>query len=118
MIRLFGVDIPDGKKIYISMTYIFGIGVNTSKKILIKSNINENKLSSSLTDEEIARIRIILEKNTKIEGDLRQNISMNIKRLIDLRCYRGIRHKKGLTVRGQRTHSNAKTCRKRKLYKV
>lgn len=117
MIRIFGVDIPNQKKIYISMTYIFGIGISTSIKILKKSSISIYKQSNTLTDEEIARIRSNLEKTIKIEGDLRKTISMNIKRLVDIRCYKGIRHKKRLPVRGQRTHSNAKSCKRRPLYK-
>lgn len=117
MIRIFGVDIPNKKKIYISMTYIFGIGTTTSIKILKQLNIPIYKQSSTLTDEEIARIRSNIEKTIKIEGDLRKMISMNIKRLIDIRCYKGIRHKKRLPVHGQRTHSNAKSCKRRTLYK-
>lgn len=112
MIRIFGVDIPNRKKIYVSLTYIFGIGTTTAKNILSVSNINIHKISNSLTDEEIARIRLNIEKTVKIEGTLRKHISINIKRLIDIHCYRGVRHKRRLPLRGQRTHSNAKSCKR------
>jgi small subunit ribosomal protein S13 len=118
MIRLFGIDIPNKKKIHISLTYIFGIGLATAKNILKMSNIDLNKTSSTLTDEEIARIRLNIEKTVKIEGDLRKYISMNVKRLIDIHCYKGIRHKKRLPLRGQRTHSNAKSCKRRSIMNI
>lgn len=117
MIRLFGVNIPDKKYIYVSLTYIFGIGMQTAKKILKKTNININKVTCHLTDEEISRLRMEINKNIKIEGDLKQEIFTNIKRLIDINCYRGIRHRKKLPVHGQRTHSNAKSSRKNNFYK-
>jgi len=117
MIRLFGIDIPHKKKIYISLTYIFGIGITTSKNILKVSNIDIDRKASSLTDEEIARVRLNIEKTIKIEGDLKKYISMNIKRLIDIHCYKGTRHKKRLPLRGQRTHSNAKSCKRRSINK-
>ena len=117
MIRISGIDIPDKKKILISITYIFGIGIKTARNILEGSLIDVNKLTCNLDDSEISKIRHTLE-SMRIEGDLKKSISMDIKRLIDIRCYRGLRHRKGLTVRGQKTHSNAKSCRKRKLYKI
>lgn len=117
MIRLFGVNIPDKKYIYVSLTYIFGIGMQTAKKILKKTNININKVTCHLTDEEISRLRMEINKNIKIEGDLKQEIFTNIKRLIDINCYRGIRHRKKLPVHGQRTHSNSKSSRKNNFYK-
>lgn len=118
MIRLFGIDIPSQKKIYISLTYIFGIGVTTSKNILKISEIDINKKTNMITDEEISRIRLNIEKTIKIEGDLRKYISMNVKRLIDIHCYRGSRHKKRLPLRGQRTHSNAKSCKRRSINNI
>jgi len=117
MIRISGVDIPDRKKIFIAITYIFGIGSSIANIILEKSSIDKNKMACDLTDHEVSQIRSAMD-TIKVEGDLRKYISMNIKRLIDINCYRGIRHRKGLTVRGQSTHSNAKTCKKRKLYKI
>jgi len=117
MIRLFGVDIPDKKSIYISLTYIYGIGLYTSKRILKQANINNSKITYYLTDEEVVRLRKEINKNFKIEGDLKQDIYINIKRLIDINCYRGIRHKQKLPVRGQRTHSNARSSRKNNFYK-
>ena len=113
MVRISGVDIPTNKKIGTALSYIFGIGPTLAKKILIEAQIDQNKRSKLLTEEEIAKIRDIIDSNYKVEGDLKQVISMNIKRLMDLGCYRGSRHKKQLPVRGQRTHSNARTRRKK-----
>lgn len=93
----------------VALTYIFGIGRATSKKILGEANIDLNKKSDTLTESEVAKIREIIDRTMKVEGDLRREISLNIKRLVDLSCYRGTRHRKGLPVRGQRTHSNART---------
>jgi small subunit ribosomal protein S13 len=112
MIRISGINIPNTKKIYISLTHIFGIGISTSKNILKNTNININKITSNLTDLEISYIRNFVENSLTVEGDLKEEISLNIKRLIENRCYRGIRHYKKLPVRGQKTHSNAKTCKK------
>jgi len=115
---MFGVDIPDKKKIYISLTYIFGVGPYVSRRILALSKVDMYKPAYLLTDEEVARIRIELEKKYKIEGNLKQEIYRNVKRLIDIRCYRGLRHKRKLPVRGQRTHSNARSSRKRHIDKI
>lgn len=108
MARILGVDIPNNKRIVISLTYIYGIGRSVSSEILRKSKIDENRKVSSLTDEELASIRRIAAEY-KIEGDLRRENAMNIKRLMEIGCYRGIRHRRGLPVRGQRTKSNART---------
>lgn len=109
MARIAGVDIPKEKRIDIALTYIFGIGKSSASKILQEANIDPGRKTMDLKDEEIARIRDIIERNYKIEGDLRKEISMNIKRLMDIGCYRGLRHRRGLPVRGQRTRTNART---------
>ncbi len=114
MIRISGVDLPKNKKIGYAIRYIYGIGKYMSYKVLTLANIEYNKRSDKLTDEEIASIRRVLEKEVKVEGSLKQEIENNIKRLVELNCYRGLRHKKNLPVRGQRTHSNSKTVRKLK----
>lgn len=93
----------------IALTYIYGIGRSTAKKILAEAGVDENTKSDNLTDAELTRIRNIIDANYKVEGDLRREISMNIKRLMDIGCYRGLRHRKSLPVRGQRTHTNART---------
>jgi len=109
MPRVLGIDIPKDKKIYIALTYIKGIGVTTSKQILKKAKIDADKRASSLTDAEIATIRNIKnEEDLKIEGELRSVVSSNIKRLKDIRCYRGLRHRQGRTVHGQKTRYNRK----------
>lgn len=119
MVRIAGIDIPSRKKLLIALTYIFGIGQFTSKIILKKSNINVEKRTHELTDKEITNIKNCLNiLNISIEGDLRKQIYVNIKRLLDIRCYRGIRHRKNLPTKGQRTHSNAKTAKKKKFYKI
>jgi len=107
--RIAGIDLPRGKRIEVALTYIYGIGRASSRKILEKAGIDINTKSDKLKDQEIARIREIIEREYKVEGDLRREVSMNIKRLMDLGCYRGLRHRKGLPVRGQRTHTNART---------
>jgi small subunit ribosomal protein S13 len=107
--RIAGVDIPKEKRIDIALTYIFGIGKSSASQILKEANIDPSRKTMDLKDEEIARIREIIERNYKIEGDLRKEISMNIKRLMDIGCYRGLRHRRGLPVRGQRTRTNART---------
>jgi len=107
--RIAGVDLPRNKRIEIALTYIYGIGRSTSQKILTKAQIDWDKKSDNLTEEEINRIRQIIDREYKVEGDLRSEVSMNIKRLMDLGCYRGLRHRRGLPVRGQSTHSNART---------
>jgi small subunit ribosomal protein S13 len=107
--RIAGVDLPRRKRIEIGLTYIYGIGRSTSTKILEQLKINPNTLTDELTDAEINDIRKVLDGRFKVEGELRTDISMNIKRLMDLGCYRGLRHRKGLPVRGQRTSTNART---------
>lgn len=109
MARIAGVDLPRRKRIEIGLTYIYGIGRSTSNKILEQLKINPNTLTDELTDAEINDIRKIIDGQFKVEGELRTDISMNIKRLMDLGCYRGLRHRKGLPVRGQRTSTNART---------
>jgi small subunit ribosomal protein S13 len=107
--RIAGIDLPKGKRIEVALTYIYGIGRSMSQKILQKAGVDFNKKSDALNDQEISRIREIIEREVKVEGDLRREVSANIKRLMDLGCYRGLRHRKGLPVRGQRTHTNART---------
>lgn len=109
MARIAGIDLPRGKRIEIALTYIHGIGRSTSQKILTKANVDFNTKSDDLTEGEISRIREIVEREIKVEGDVRREVSMNIKRLMDMGCYRGLRHRKGMPVRGQRTHTNART---------
>ena len=109
MARIAGIDIPKSKRIEISLTYIYGIGRTTACKILSEAGVDGNTRTEKLTESEVARIREFIDKNVKVEGDLRREISMNIKRLMDLGCYRGLRHRKGLPVRGQRTKTNART---------
>lgn len=109
MARIAGVDLPRRKRIEIGLTYIYGIGRSTSNKILDQLKINPNTLTDDLTDAEINDIRKMIDGQLKVEGELRTEISMNIKRLMDLGCYRGLRHRKGLPVRGQRTSTNART---------
>ena len=109
MARIAGVDLPKGKRIEIALTYIFGIGRTSAKQILEEVGIDKAKKSDDLNDQEITMIRNLIDNKYKIEGDLRREISMNIKRLTDLGAYRGLRHKKGLPVRGQRTHTNSRT---------
>lgn len=109
MARVAGVDLPRGKRMEIALTYIFGIGRPTSRKILTEAGIALDKKSDALDEMEVSKIREIIDRGLKVEGDLRREISLNIKRLVDLSCYRGNRHRKGLPVHGQRTHSNART---------
>jgi small subunit ribosomal protein S13 len=107
--RISGVDLPRDKRVEISLTYILGIGRSSSQKILAAAGINVDTRVKDLTEEEVAKIRAIIDKNYMVEGDLRRDVSMNIKRLMDLGCYRGIRHRRGLPVRGQKTKTNART---------
>jgi small subunit ribosomal protein S13 len=107
--RIAGVDLPRDKRVEISLTYILGIGRSSSQKILAAAGINPDTRVKDLTEEEVAKIRAIIDKNYVVEGDLRRDVSMNIKRLMDLSCYRGIRHRRGLPVRGQKTKTNART---------
>lgn len=109
MARIAGVDLPRNKRMEVALTYIFGIGRPMSRHILTEANIDLSKKSDTLTEAEVAKIREIIDRSQRVEGDLRREVSLNIKRLVDLGCYRGIRHRKGLPVRGQRTHSNART---------
>ncbi len=109
MARIAGVNLPPNKRVEIGLTYIFGIGRSKSKKILEKAKVDKDKKVKDLTEEEIARIRNIIEKEEKVEGDLRKEIAANIKRLEEIGCYRGLRHRRRLPVRGQRTRSNART---------
>lgn len=109
MARIAGVNIPTQKRVLIALTYIYGIGRVMSKEIVEKANIDESRRVSDLSDQEVLRIREIIDRDYKVEGDLRREVSMNIKRLTDLGCYRGLRHRRGLPVRGQRTHTNART---------
>lgn len=109
MARIAGVDLPRDKRVEVSLTYIFGIGRPSSQKILVQAGINPDTRVKDLTEEEVARLRDIIEKGYNVEGDLRRQVSMDIKRLMDIGCYRGIRHRRGLPVRGQNTKNNART---------
>ncbi len=109
MARIAGVDLPREKRVEIGLTYIFGIGLTTSQQILRESGISPDTRVRDLTEEEVVRLREFIDKNLKIEGDLRREVAQNIKRLMEIGCYRGLRHRKGLPVRGQRTHTNART---------
>ncbi len=109
MARIAGVDLPREKRVVIGLTYIFGIGNTTSEKIVEQTGINPDTRIRDLTEEEVSKIREMIDKTFKVEGDLRREISLNIKRLIDIGSYRGIRHRRGLPVRGQRTKTNART---------
>ncbi len=109
MARIAGVDLPRNKRMEIALTYIYGIGRTAAKKILQEAEVSEHTKSDDLTDAELTRIRNVIDSHYKVEGDLRREISMNIKRLMDIGCYRGLRHRKSLPVRGQRTHTNART---------
>jgi small subunit ribosomal protein S13 len=107
--RIAGVDLPRNKRIEVALTYIFGIGRTSAKSILAEAGVNVDTRSDSLTDDEVNRIRQVIDDAFKVEGDLRREVSMNIKRLMDLGCYRGLRHRRGLPVNGQRTRTNART---------
>lgn len=109
MARIAGIDLPKNKRIEIALTYIYGIGRPTSQKILEMAGIDRDTKSDNLTDAQVNAIRQIIDSHCKVEGDLRSEVSMSIKRLMDLGCYRGLRHRRGLPVRGQRTHTNART---------
>ena len=109
MARISGVDIPNQKRVEIALTYIYGIGLKSSKDMLAKTGVNPDTRAKDLTEEEIAKLRDEIENNYTVEGELRREVAMNIKRLVEINCYRGIRHRKGLPVRGQRTKTNAKT---------
>jgi small subunit ribosomal protein S13 len=109
MARVAGVDLPREKRGEVALTYIYGIGRPSSRRILDQARVDVNKRVKGWSDEETARVREIIERELKVEGDLRRDISMNVKRLMDIGAYRGVRHRKGLPVRGQRTHTNART---------
>ncbi|MBJ6801808.1 30S ribosomal protein S13 [Geomonas propionica] len=109
MARIAGVDLPRNKRIEIALTYIYGIGRSLSQEILTGTGVDMNTRCDNLTEAEVSKIREFIDKNVKVEGDLRRDISMSIKRLMDLGCYRGLRHRKGLPCRGQRTKTNART---------
>ena len=109
MARIAGVDLPNNKRVEIALTYIFGVGLATSQKVLKQCGISSDTRAKDLTEEEVNNIRQKLNDNGKVEGELRSEISMNIKRLMDIGCYRGLRHRKGLPVRGQNTKNNAHT---------
>ena len=109
MARIAGVNIPTGKRVVVALTYIHGIGHTSSRKICADIGIPSVRRVNDLTDDELGRIRETIDKDFQVEGDLRREVAMNIKRLMDLGCYRGFRHRRGLPVRGQRTHTNART---------
>ena len=109
MARIAGVDIPNNNRVEIALTYIYGIGRKSSNDILAKTGINPDTRAKDLTEEEIAKLRDVIENDYTVEGDLRREVALNIKRMVEINCYRGIRHRKGLPVRGQRTKTNART---------
>lgn len=109
MARIAGIDLPKNKRIEIALTYLYGVGRANSKKILEEAGVDPNIRTQNLTEGQIAGIRKILDRDYKVEGDLRKEVAMNIKRLMDIGSYRGLRHRRGLPVRGQRTHTNART---------
>ena len=109
MARISGVNIPSGKRVQIALTYIFGIGTTRAKNICKEAKLDPTKRVNALTEQELTTIRDLIDKNYEVEGDLRRDNAVNLKRLVDLGCYRGLRHRKGLPVRGQRTHTNART---------
>jgi small subunit ribosomal protein S13 len=109
MARISGVDLPRGKRIEIALTYVYGIGRARAQQILASTGVNPDTRTQDLTDEDVSRIRREIESKYKVEGALRTETSMNVKRLMDIGCYRGLRHRRGLPVRGQRTHTNART---------
>ncbi|MEL0108151.1 MAG: 30S ribosomal protein S13 [Rhodospirillales bacterium] len=109
MARIAGVNIPTQKRVQIALTYIHGIGRTKAKEICEKTGVPDDRRVSQLTDDEVMKIRELIDSDYQVEGDLRREVAMNIKRLMDLGCYRGLRHRRGLPVRGQRTHTNART---------
>ena len=111
MARIAGVDIPRDKRVEIALTYIFGIGLTTAKRVVTTANVNPDTRVNKLTDEEVARLREVVDKQLKVEGELRREIALNIKRLMEIGTYRGLRHRRGLPVRGQRTRTNARSRR-------
>ena len=109
MARLVGVDLPRDKRIEVGLTYIYGIGLTTSKKILAETGVNPDVRVKDLPEEDLGKLRDYIQENLTVEGDLHREVSQNVKRLMEIGCYRGLRHRKGLPVRGQRTHTNART---------
>ena len=109
MARIAGVDIPNNKRVEIALTYIYGIGRKSANDILAKTGVDPDKRAKDLTEEEVAKLRDEIENSYTVEGDLRREVALNIKNMIEINCYRGIRHRKGLPVRGQRTKTNART---------
>ncbi len=109
MARIAGVDIPNAKRVEIALTYIYGIGRKSANDILAKTGVNPDTRAKDLTEEEIAKLRDVIENEYTVEGDLRRDVALNIKRMVEINCYRGVRHRKGLPVRGQRTKTNART---------
>ncbi len=108
-VRLVGVDLPQSKRIETALTYIYGIGLTTSKEVLAATGVNPDIRVKDLTEDDLAKLRDYIQGNLKVEGDLHREVSQNVKRLMEIGCYRGLRHRKGLPVRGQRTHTNART---------
>ena len=109
MARLIGVDLPRNKRIEIALTYIYGIGLTTAKQIIAETGVNPDIRVKDLSEEDLAKLRDYIQQNLKVEGDLHREVSQNVKRLMEIGCYRGLRHRRGLPVRGQRTHTNART---------
>ena len=109
MARLVGVDLPRDKRIEVGLTYIYGIGLTTSKKILAETGVDPDVRIKDLTEDDLTKLRDYIQENIKVEGDLHREVSQNVKRLMEIGCYRGLRHRRGLPVRGQRTHTNART---------
>ena len=109
MARLVGVDLPRDKRIGIALTYIYGIGLTTAKKIIAETGVDPDTRVKDLTEDDLAKLRDYIQGNLKVEGDLHREVSQNVKRLMEIGCYRGLRHRRGLPVRGQRTHTNART---------
>ena len=109
MARIAGIDLPRNKRIEVALTYIYGIGRSVAQEVLAKAGVNPDTRSDDLAETEVAKIREIIDREYKVEGDLRREVTMNIKRLMDLGCYRGLRHRRGLPVRGQKTKTNART---------
>jgi small subunit ribosomal protein S13 len=109
MARIAGIDLPRGKRIEVALTYIYGVGRSAARGICDKANVSHDTRTDSLSDGEVVRLREVIERDYEVEGDLRREVSQNIKMLMDIGCYRGLRHRRGLPVRGQRTHTNART---------
>ncbi|HZS92619.1 MAG TPA: 30S ribosomal protein S13 [Chloroflexota bacterium] len=111
MARIAGVDIPRDKRVVISLTYIYGIGPTVSRKVIAMAGVNPDARVRDLTEDEVSRLREVIDRNYRVEGDLRREVALNIKRLVEIGCYRGLRHRRNLPVRGQRTRTNARTKR-------